>query len=72
MALGAGIGAELGVAADAHRPAFVADKPLPRKILPTVETVRALCHRHSERDPQLGQMHQEEKERKNPAHHKVM
>lgn len=48
MALGAGVGAELGVAADAHWPAFVADEPLPPEVLTAVETLRALSHRHSE------------------------
>lgn len=53
MALGAGVGAELGVAADAHRLAFVADEPLPPEVLPTVETVRAFCHRRSKEDSEL-------------------
>lgn len=61
MALGAGVGAELGVAADAHRLAFVADEPLPPEVLPTVETVRALSHCHSEGDSELQLMKQEEK-----------
>lgn len=46
MALGAGVGAELGVAADAHGPSFVADKLLPPEVLSAVETVRAVRHRH--------------------------
>lgn len=45
MALGAGVGAELGVAADAHRFAFMADELLPSEVLPTVETVGAVGHR---------------------------
>lgn len=47
MALGAGVGAELGVAADAHRLAFVADVLLSAEVLPAVEAVRAVGHRHS-------------------------
>ena len=39
MALGAGVGAELGVAANAHRLALVTDEPLPPEVLATVETV---------------------------------
>lgn len=39
VALGAGVGAELGVAADAHWFAFMADELLPPEVLPTVETV---------------------------------
>lgn len=39
MALGTGVGAELGVAADAHWLAFMANKPLPSQVLPAVETV---------------------------------
>lgn len=50
MALGTGVGAELGVAADTHWLAFVADKLLPPKVVPTVEAVRAVCHRHSKGD----------------------
>lgn len=49
VALGTGVGAELGVAADAHWFAFMADKLLPSEVLPTVETVRAVCHRRCER-----------------------
>lgn len=47
MALGAGVGAELGVAAHAHRPAFVTDEPLPPEVVSAVETLRAVRHRHS-------------------------
>lgn len=39
MAFGAAVGAELRVAADAHGPTLVADKPLPPEVLPAVETV---------------------------------
>lgn len=39
MALGAGVGTELGVAADTHRPALAADEPFTPEVLPTVETV---------------------------------
>lgn len=39
VALGAGVGAELGVAADAHRPAFAPYEPLPPEVFTTVETV---------------------------------
>lgn len=39
VALGAGVGAELGVAADTHRPAFATYEPLPPKVFTTVETV---------------------------------
>lgn len=42
MALCTVVGTELGVAADAHRPALAADKPFTPKVLPTVETVRAV------------------------------
>lgn len=42
VALGTGVGAELGVAADAHRLAFVANKLLPSQVLPAVETVGAV------------------------------
>lgn len=48
MALGTGVGAELGVAADAHRLAFVPDEPLPPEVLAAVETVRAVGHFYSE------------------------
>ena len=64
MALGTVVGTELGVAADAHRLALAADEPLPPKVLPTVETVRALCHRHSKGDTRLQQIEEEEKEGK--------
>lgn len=37
MTLGTGVGTELGVAADTHRPALTADKPLPPEVFPTVE-----------------------------------
>lgn len=69
MALGAGVGAELGVAADAHRLAFVADEPLPSEVLPTVETVRAVRHRHSEGDSQLREINQEERKSQIQSHH---
>lgn len=39
MALSAGVGAELGVAADTHRPAFITDKPLSPEVLPTVKAM---------------------------------
>lgn len=39
MALGAGVGAELCVATNAHRPALVTDEPLPPEVLATVETL---------------------------------
>lgn len=39
MALGTGVGAELGVAADAHSLAFITDKPLPPEVLPAVKAV---------------------------------
>lgn len=39
MALGAGVGAELGVAADTNRPAFVAYEPLAPEVLPTVKAM---------------------------------
>lgn len=67
MALGAGVGAELGVAADAHRLAFVADEPLPPEVLPTVETVRAVCHRHSSGDSELQRIDKEQRKSSNPA-----
>lgn len=44
MALGAGVGAELGVAADAHRLALVTDKLPPTQVLSAVEAVGGLCH----------------------------
>lgn len=61
MTLGAGVGAELGVAADAHRLALVSDEPLSPEVLPTVETVRAVGHRHSEGDSELQLMKQDER-----------
>lgn len=39
VALGAGVGAELGVAADAHRTAFATYEPLPPEVFTTVEAV---------------------------------
>lgn len=39
MALGAGVGAELGVAADTNRPAFIAYEPLSPEVLPTVKAM---------------------------------
>lgn len=45
MALGAGVGAELCVAANAHRPPLVTDEPLPPEVLAAVETLRAFRHR---------------------------
>lgn len=63
MTLGAVVGAELGVAADAHRLAFVADEPLSPEVLPTVETVWAVGHRHSEGDSELQLMKQGEREK---------
>lgn len=60
MALGAGVGAELGVAADAHWFAFVADELLPTEVLPTVETVRAVRHDHC--GEQTGEIIQHEPE----------
>lgn len=48
MALGAGVGAELGVAADAHGPALAAHEPLPPEVFATVEAVRAVGHRCTE------------------------
>lgn len=45
MALGAGVGAELCVAANAHRPPLVTDEPLPPEVLAAVETLRAVRHR---------------------------
>lgn len=68
MALGTGVGAELGVAADTHWLAFVADKLLPPKVIPTVEAVRAVCHRHSKGDSELQQIKQEERKGEHPAH----
>lgn len=47
MALGAGVGAELGVAADAHRLAFIADVPLSPEVFPAVKAVCTVGHRHS-------------------------
>lgn len=44
MALGTGVGAELGVAANAHRLALVTDKPLPTQVFPAVEAVGGVCH----------------------------
>lgn len=44
MTLGAAVCTELGVAADAHGPALAADEPLTPEILPTVETLRVVCH----------------------------
>lgn len=43
-ALGAGVGAELGVAADAHRFPLAADESLPTEVIATVEAVRAGGH----------------------------
>ena len=71
MALGTGVGAELGVTADADGPAFVADEPLPPEVLPTVETVRALRHRHSEGTHNYNTKTKKREKGKNPAHHKV-
>lgn len=45
VALGAGVGAELCVAANAHRPALVTDEPLPPEVLAAVETLRVFRHR---------------------------
>lgn len=42
MALGTGVGAELCVAAYAHRLSLAADKFLPPEVLTTVEAVGAL------------------------------
>lgn len=44
VALGAGVGAEFGVTADAHRLALVTDKLLPTQVLPAVEAVGVVCH----------------------------
>lgn len=44
MALGAGVGTELGVAANAHRLALVTDKSPPTQVLPAVEAVGGVCH----------------------------
>ena len=55
VALGAGVGAELGVAADAHGPTLAADEPLPPEVFPTVVTVGALCHGCTEGDSHLQQ-----------------
>lgn len=61
MAVCTGVGTEFGVAADTHRPALTADKPLPSEVFPTVETVRAVGHRLTEGDSHLQQTETEER-----------
>lgn len=47
-AFGAGVGAELRVAADADRPPLAADESLPAEVVAAVEAVRAVGHRYIE------------------------